>query len=155
MNTAVRTNIVKNNISKTNSLVKNTTGKTSGLVRSDTNPIDKSFLQNYSTTTVIYIIGFLAFVLGCVYLYNYYKAFKAKLMATQAQLVTNCPDYWESVGDKVCKNVNFLGSCANTTLSNTVDFSGEIFTNSNTGDYAKCKWAKECNMPWSGIDRIC
>jgi hypothetical protein len=137
----------------------NTTGKNSVIknspVRSNTIQIDKSFLQNYSTTTVIYIIGFLIFAFACVYLYNYYKSFKAKLQATQAQLIPECPDYWETIGDKKCKNVNFLGSCANSSNNNIVDFSGEIFTNSNTGDYTKCKWAKACSMPWSGIERVC
>jgi len=36
-----------------------------------------------------------------------------------------------------------------------MDFSGVIFTNANTGNYAKCKWAKACNVSWSGIDRLC
>ena len=117
--------------------------------------VSSTYLQNYSTSTFIYIIIFLSLAFGIIYLWNFYKTFKTQLQATQAMLKAGCPDYWESIGNGKCQNVNFIGSCANSTGSNIIDFGGEIFTNSNTGDYAKCKWASACNTAWTGIDRIC
>ena len=110
----------------------------------------------YTSSTVLIIVGVLGFCGLCIYLYNNYKEFKAKLLATTAtKPATNCPDYWESIGESKCQNAKFLGSCSNKPDSNIMDFSGEIFTNKNTGNYAKCKWANACNVSWSGIDRIC
>lgn len=112
--------------------------------------------QNYSTTTVLIIVGFLVFVGLCIYLYNAYKAFKAKLLATNVtKAFTTCPDYWDSIGNNKCQNTKALGSCSTTEGANIMDFGGDIFTNANTGNYAKCKWAQGCNVSWSGIDRLC
>ena len=112
--------------------------------------------QTYTSTTVFIIVGVLAFVGLCIYLYNSYKAFKAKLLATNATVAyTTCPDYWDSIGKGQCQNSNSLGSCSTTPGANIMDFSGTIFTNNNTGNYAKCKWAKACNVAWSNIDRLC
>lgn len=112
--------------------------------------------QHYSSTTVLIIVGFLIFIGLCVYLYNTYKEFKAKLLATNVtKAFTMCPDYWESIGNNKCQNTKSLGSCSTMEGSNIMDFGGEIFTNGNTGNYAKCKWAQGCNVSWSGIDRLC
>lgn len=112
--------------------------------------------QTYTSTTVFIIVGVLLFIGICIYLYNSYKAFKAKLLATNATIAyTTCPDYWDSLGNMKCQNSNSLGSCSTNPGANIMDFSGEIFTNGNTGNYAKCKWAKACNTAWSNIDRLC
>lgn len=112
--------------------------------------------QTYNSTTVLIIVGVLAFIGLCIYLYNSYKAFKAKLLATNATVAyTTCPDYWDSIGNAKCQNSNSLGSCSTTPGANIMDFSGEVFTNGNTGNYAKCKWAKACNIAWSNVDRLC
>ena len=61
--------------------------------------------QNYSSTTVLIIVSFLVFVGLCIYLYNAYKAFKAKLLATNVtKAFTTCPDYWDSIGNNKCQN---------------------------------------------------
>jgi hypothetical protein len=111
--------------------------------------------QHYTSTVVITIVGVLIFVGLCIYLYNVYKDFKDKLINKNEKTYASCPDYWDSIGNNKCQNSNMLGSCSNRPGSNIMDFSGEIFTNKNTGDYAKCKWANSCNLSWSGIDRIC
>jgi len=112
--------------------------------------------QTYTSTTVLIIVGILGFVGVCIYLYNAYKVFKAKLLATNATVAyTACPDYWDSIGNGKCQNSNALGSCSTTPGANIMDFGGNIFTNGNTGNYAKCKWAKGCNIAWSNIDRLC
>ena len=113
--------------------------------------------QTYSSSTVVIIISLLALVGICIYLYNSYKEFKARLLSANsaANAYTECPDYWDTIGNGKCQNVNSLGSCSKIKGANTMDFSGEVFTNTNTGNYAKCKWAKACNIAWGNIDRMC
>ena len=110
--------------------------------------------STYSSTTFMIIIGCLSLIFIIIYLYNSYKS--AKLLMTSATLpYTICPDYWDSVGNGRCQNTNALGSCSKDAGANIMDFSGEVFTNMNTGNYAKCKWANACNVSWNNIDRLC
>ena len=110
----------------------------------------------YSSSTVFIVVGVLCLVFIIIYLYNYYKDFAAKLLATSAtKAYTTCPDYWDSIGKSKCQNTNSIGSCSKQAGANIMDFSGEVFTNTNTGNYSKCKWAKACNVSWSNIDRLC
>ena len=108
----------------------------------------------YSSTTFIIIIGVLSLCFLIIYIYKTYMAIK-ELTTNVTLPYAICPNYWDSIGNKKCKNVNSLGSCSKDIGANIMDFSGEIFTNKNTGDYAKCKWANACNVSWSNIDRIC
>ena len=60
---------------------------------------------------------------------------------------------------KVCKNTFDIGHCpvGKTGLpisQGTVDFSGANYKGEN-GDYNKCKWTKQCNASWDGIDSQC
>ena len=120
---------------------------------SNSNSIRK---ETYSTSSIIIIVSLLGLVGIFIYLYNSYKAFKAKLLATNiTQIYASCPDYWDTISKDKCQNVNKLGSCSITNGANTMDFSGDIFTNANTGNYAKCKWAKACNIAWGNVDRLC
>jgi len=108
----------------------------------------------YSSTTFIIIAGVLGLIFVIIYLYNSYKA--TSLLATTATVAyATCPDYWDSIGNGKCQNTNSLGTCSKEVGSNIMDFSGEIFTNANTGKYAKCKWATACNVSWNNIDRLC
>jgi hypothetical protein len=73
---------------------------------------------------------------------------------------SDCPDFFETItdsnGNKKCNNVYSLGSCR-TKDSNftTVSFDDNLFNNTKDGNYWKCRWAKDCNVPWDGIDRLC
>jgi hypothetical protein len=108
----------------------------------------------YSSTTFIIIIGVLLLAFVIVYLYNSYKS--ASLLATNATIAYSiCPSYWDSIGNSKCQNTNAIGSCSANAGSNIMDFGAKVFTNVNTGNYAKCKWANACNVTWSGIDRLC
>ena len=112
--------------------------------------------QTYSSTTVLIVVAVLVLIGICIYLYNSYKAFKAKLLATNVTVAfPACPDYWDSLGSGKCQNTKSLGSCSNTPGENIIDFSGDFFSNNNSGNYAKCKWAKACNIAWSNVDRLC
>jgi hypothetical protein len=111
--------------------------------------------QTYTSDTVMLIVGVLFLVGIGIYLYNNYKSLKNSIMPTATVAMPQCPDYWDSIGNGQCQNTNALGSCSNTAGANKMNFGGEIFTNANTGNYAKCKWAKACNVSWGGIDRLC
>lgn len=112
--------------------------------------------QTYSSTTLIIFVGVLALFGLIIYLYNNYKNFKANILKTDATIAyTSCPDYWDAIGNGKCKNSKGLGSCSTLPGANVMDFSGEVFTNTNTGNYAKCKWAKACNVSWGNIERLC
>jgi hypothetical protein len=112
--------------------------------------------QHYTSTTVLVIVGVLGFTGLCIYLYNSYKEFKEKLKTKSKDAkFLECPDYWDTLGNGKCQNTKFLGGCSNKPGENIMDFGGEIFTNKNAGDYAKCKWASYCNVAWGGIDRLC
>lgn len=115
---------------------------------------EKTFFST-STFTIIIIILFV-FLLG-VYLYRAYKDFqnKAKNREDEYAVIAQCPDYWEIVEDNKCRNTHFLGSCSNNVDNDIMDFSDEIFTNPKSGDYAKCQWAKGCNVEWRGVKKVC
>ena len=110
--------------------------------------------STYTSDTILIIIGILSLIFIIIYIYNNY--YKNKLpIPTGEMLGATCPDYWDSIGNGQCQNVNGLGTCSRTDGANIVPFDSEIFTNTNTGNYAKCKWAKSCNVSWSNIDRLC
>ena len=118
------------------------------------NSSQSSKKSNYSSTTFIIIIGVLSLIFIIVYLYNSYKASKLSI-TTATRPNALCPDYWDSIGNGKCQNVNGLGQCSKNNGANVMDFSSNIFTNPNTGNYSKCKWSKACNVSWSNIDRLC
>ena len=109
----------------------------------------------YTSSTAIIIIGILILTVIIVYLYNNYKNLKNITTPTGTLMAPSCPDYWDSIGNGRCQNSNKLGSCSKENGSDIMDFSGEVFTNVNTGNYSKCKWANACNISWSNVDRLC
>ena len=112
--------------------------------------------STYSSTTVIIVLSILALAFIIVYLYNNYKDMKKKMMGPDiTRPIAMCPDYWESLGNGKCKNVNAIGSCSKMPGADIMDFSSEVFTNKTTGDYAKCKWAKGCNVSWGTLNSMC
>jgi len=109
--------------------------------------------NTYTSTTFIIIISCIVILGIIIYLYNYYKSIVSATNITVAY--TACPDYWDSIGESKCKNTNMLGVCNKTKGGDVIDFSNEIFSNNNTGNYSKCKWTKGCGLSWSNIDRLC
>ena len=120
-----------------------------------------------STNTFILIMGIMFVVLASIYFYNQYKNVKKiKRSETYKKLLPNeCPDYWEIMTvDKnqrgelthiKCKNTHKLGVCAVHPTRDTFTFDDDIFVNSKTKDMARCKWAKQCKVHWSGYDNLC
>ena len=111
--------------------------------------------STYSSTTVIIILSILVLAFIVVYLYNNYKEAKKKMATNITRPIPMCPDYWDSIGNGKCQNTNSLGSCSKMPGANIMDFSSEVFTNKTSGDYAKCKWAKACNVAWSNVNQLC
>ena len=66
---------------------------------------------------------------------------------------SKCPDRWEVHG-KGCKNVKKIGNCSIDIDDNMKYFTDNIFKGED-GPYFKCQWAKNCNTPWEGIDKLC
>ena len=114
------------------------------------NTIRKS---TYSSDTFILIIGLLLLIVIIIYIYNNYKSLIPTPTGTIAY--SACPDYWDSLGNGKCKNTNKIGSCSNQDGADIMDFGGEVFTNTNIGNYAKCRWTQSCNTSWGNIDRLC
>ena len=67
-------------------------------------------------------------------------------------VVSECPDYWETTAEDTCVNTHKIGKCG---LTAPYSFKGEIFKNQKTGDYSKCIWAKDCEVPWHNISNLC
>ena len=113
-----------------------------------------------SNELFIYIVGILIVIGAAYYIWKQYTAWYAKFQETDKQKLEQakmleCPDYWETIGKNKCKNVNNIGRCSIDPSNNVMDFNDEIFTNTQSGDYSKCKWAKQCNVIWGGIDKLC
>ena len=71
-----------------------------------------------------------------------------------------CPDFFDIInenGEKKCKNVYNLGSCINTEGNNKISafFNHDFFKDPKKGNYRRCLWSKDCEVPWEGIDRLC
>ena len=118
-----------------------------------TNNDQTTIKPTYSSDTVLIIVGGLSLVFVIIYIYNSYKNLYPTPTGTAAH--TLCPDYWDAIGNGKCQNSNKLGSCSNVEGADIMDFGGTVFTNNNTGDYSKCKWARGCNVTWGNIDRLC
>ena len=107
----------------------------------------------YTSDTFLLIVGILILIFIIIYIYNNYKSLYPT--PTSNIVYSQCPDYWDSIGNGKCQNTNKLGSCSNVDGANVMDFGGEVFTNMNTGNYAKCRWTQACNTSWGNIDRLC
>jgi hypothetical protein len=93
------------------------------------------------TATIILIIT-LCFI-GLA-LYN------QKYKADFPPIIANCPDYWIDLsgngGDCRRDSRNTTGTC-----TDSMDFTKPQWTGQGTGQCAKYKWAKSCNLTWDGI----
>lgn len=64
--------------------------------------------------------------------------------------MSQCPDYWQSIGKHKCKNIHRIGEGRD-----IEDFDKSYFLDEETGDIAKCNWAKMTKTPWQYIDKLC
>lgn len=106
-----------------------------------------------TTESLIISISIVSLILIIVYSYGNYVKFKKKQMLNVKKVKpTNCPDYWDSIGEHKCRNIHKIGKCG---LNDDVDFNDKMFQNTKTGDYMKCRYSKYCNTSWEGIDDLC
>lgn len=130
-------------------------------------PSNKQVTSYLTTNTFIITIGFLALVGIGIYFYTQFRDFQnaVKSKESGAFVANQCPDYWtlqDQLKDErgrvvsiTCKNDNLLGVCALNPDENTFTFADEIFNNPGSKDMARCKWAKQCKVAWSGYDSLC
>jgi len=119
-----------------------------------------------TTNTLLVVLALLAILGSALYFYQTYRDFQKKMKTRESSAVVpnECPDYWEIDGKTknqrgiinsiTCRNVQLLGKCA-LSNNNTFTFGDEIFNNPKTADLARCKWAKQCQVAWSGYDTKC
>ena len=95
-------------------------------------------------------------------IYYYYKQWKSyskhQSKLTWPRKISECPDYFISDNNGGCKNTYNLGTCPSENgvlLPNSVvkfdtaEFSGD------DAPYNKCRWAKDCQVSWEGVDNLC
>jgi len=108
--------------------------------------------------SVLIAVGFIIFL----YL-RYLNNQKAKNPLLQNEKETfkypECPAFFETMTDHTgkikCKNVLNIGKCRKSP-HDTISFEdNKLFNNTKTGKYWKCRWAKECEVPWGGIEKLC
>ena len=126
-------------------------------------------MDTFTKTIIILSIIFLFY-----YYYKQYKNWKDEQdKLTWPNEYNQCPDYWVNEGNHICKNVKNLGRCplndkGQLHKNGNIDFklvSGipnntdinklDDTMNSNTSLMKKCKWSKQCNSSWEGVDKLC
>ena len=111
--------------------------------------------------SVLIAVGFMIF-LYLRYLNNK-KANNSILYEKEQFKYPDCPDFFEIVSDsdgkKHCENVYNIGKCRKKgvgTGNGKISFDeNTLFNNTKDGNYWKCRWAKECEVPWDGINKLC
>lgn len=110
---------------------------------------------NYSSTdTLVVALGI--FIIFMIIIYTY-REFKNMLEENKKKNIKlnepgECPDYWETVGNKSCHNVHKIGKCGH---NNDVNFDNDMFNHPRTGGYMKCRWSRACDTPWEHITNLC
>ena len=108
----------------------------------------------YHILLAIAIIGVLVgFGVQMYYEYKHFKNDDETFMFPPWPSV--CPDYWESEGNGVCKNVHKIGQCRRSDTNMHMDFNAEDMYTGSDGMYNKCEWSKACEAPWEGVDHLC
>lgn len=106
---------------------------------------------------LIVVILLVIIIFAVVVFLEYRKSNKDKNSLKFPPFPSKCPDYWISVGDGKCKNINNIGLCKKyngSKDSDVMDFNDDIFKGEK-GMYYKCSWARKCRVPWEGIDQLC
>ncbi len=126
--------------------------------------LDTTYLTSNTLIVVLVFVGIVGFA---IYFWQQYKKMEKAAIDKQNRESNpnHCPDYWEIEEQLIddsgklkgvkCKNVQHLGKCAINPGDDMFTFDDEIFTNPSTRDIARCKWAKQCQVAWSGYDSKC
>jgi hypothetical protein len=103
----------------------------------------------------IYIFGGFLFLFIIIHYYRQYTSNATKEQDKLTRIQTECPDFWVVEESNKCRNTHKLGKCLTRDNGGLMDFNTDYFQNKDSGNYAKCRWAKTCNVSWDGIDHIC
>lgn len=149
-NNSNKNNSNRNNLSKNNRSNKNSS-------RNNLNSFNNVLVNDYnyvSSDTIIIVISFMIIIIILIYAYKQYKIYQEtiKELNIEKKRTAECPDYWETTAEDTCVNTHKIGKCG---LTAPYSFKGEIFKNQKTGDYSKCIWAKDCEVPWHNISNLC
>ena len=95
------------------------------------------------------------FCIGFLYYYYKKKTLKKMKLMTQTWPVEyqSCPDYWVHRGNGECINVHKLGTKRDSDIGDTINFSKGQYEGVE-GNVSKCRWAKQNNVSWEGIDSL-
>ena len=69
-----------------------------------------------------------------------------------------CPDYYDIHNDgETCLNSFKIGKCKDTdpNFKKFFEENKNLFYNKDLQNEMKCKWARNCDVSWDGIDRLC
>ena len=105
---------------------------------------------------IVITLGIIIISLFVIFLYLKLRANKKNIMelSTKKRNISQCPDYWESIGENLCKNTHGLGESGN--IIPKEDFNKEIYQNEDTVSEIKCFWAKNiAKVHWQHIDKLC
>tara|TARA_B100001093_G_scaffold519998_1_gene611974 strand:- start:2599 stop:2940 length:342 start_codon:yes stop_codon:yes gene_type:complete len=104
---------------------------------------------------IVITLGIIIISLFVMFLYLKLRANKKNIteLSTKKRNISQCPDYWESIGENLCKNIHGLGESGR--IINIADFNGEIYQDEETAPELKCHWAKIAKVPWQYIDKLC
>ena len=103
---------------------------------------------------IVITLGIVIISLFVLFLYLKLRANKKNMMelSKTKQHISQCPDYWESVGENKCRNIHAIGIYT----GGEMDFNSEEYQDEDTGPEVKCFWAKEiAKVPWQHIDKLC
>lgn len=76
-----------------------------------------------------------------------FMIYRSKTSMEYPPEVSECPDYWESVGPGKCRNTLKVGKCDD---ADEMDFNDPKYSGP-TGLAEKCKWANSCGLVWDGL----
>lgn len=127
-------------------------------IMASSNNNNKSYEPFFTSSSLVIAIIVIFLIFMGIYVYRAYQSFKDeknKELSMQ-NTMADCPDYWEKVGPKKCRNkLKVNGKCNLSIDNDVIDFDNDIFNNKKLGDKMKCRWAKDCEIVWSGINNLC
>ena len=110
---------------------------------------------------IIFSVIIMIVIFSIIVIYKLYNQAEKKIQ--WPKVISRCPDYWVDLGKGNCKNVHNLGTCTKNQIQPTVKFDKSYYDGTdidndpmkNSGKIKRCRWAKNCKVPWEGIDNLC
>lgn len=104
---------------------------------------------------IVITLGIVIISLFVLFLYLKLRSKKKGIIekTENQRIISQCPDYWLSVGENECLNIHNIGNNGNN--GNRMAFTDEMFQDEENGDLLKCEWAKATHTPWQFIDKLC